>query len=193
MCAAPAAARGQHEGRGNFPRPRRCVAAAAGLRHSRAPHRKALASQLTRQASLDARAVPLLYCAGRAQRRRRFRADGRVGKAENLRAYESGVALRLPPQVQNGGSSSSPAFLCGHRVSCILISIILVWRKPNRMMGPPPPLQGGRRRRTRERASLAGRVALRTTARSVFAPCSKLEPLLERPGHSPAQLVFPQV
>ncbi len=40
----------------------------------------------------------ILDCAGRAQRRRRFRTEGRAGVVENFRTSESGVALRLPPQ-----------------------------------------------------------------------------------------------
>ena len=78
-------------------------------------------------------------------------------------------------------------------IPCILISIFLVWRKPNRKMGPPFPLQGEGRRRTWERESLAGPVALRPKARSAFARWSKLEPLLERVGLLPARLVSRQV
>ncbi len=43
-------------------------------------------------------AVRVMDCAGRAQRRRRFRADGDSRVENNFRACESGVALRFPPQ-----------------------------------------------------------------------------------------------
>ena len=77
--------------------------------------------------------------------------------------------------------------------SCILISIFLVRLTPKRKMELPSGLQAGGQRFTRERLTLAGSQALRGAARSTWTPRSKLEPLLEHAGLSPAGLVFPQV
>jgi len=76
---------------------------------------------------------------------------------------------------------------------CILIFIFLVLRQQNWKLEPPSCLQAGRRRRTRERSILAGPLALRQPACSVFASWSKLEPLHERAGLQPARLVSLQV
>jgi hypothetical protein len=76
---------------------------------------------------------------------------------------------------------------------CILNFIFLVCHKPNEKMRPSSPLQGGGGRRSRERAPLAGLVALRPGARSAFARWSKLEPLPERFGLQPWRLVSEQV
>ena len=78
-------------------------------------------------------------------------------------------------------------------ITCILISIFLVWRKPNRKMGPPFPLQGEGRRRTWERESLAGPVFLLARVvhihdQTALRPEQFQEPvlpLLKDPLHSP--------
>jgi hypothetical protein len=54
-------------------------------------------------------AAALLDCAGRAQRRRRFRTGANGSSRRELWARESGVALRLPPQSKTRKVRVSPA------------------------------------------------------------------------------------
>jgi hypothetical protein len=104
------------------------------------------------------------------------------------------AALRCSQLSCGNPIASGGSVALGNSLSACILNFILVdRRKPISKVMPLRPLQGAQRRRTRERSPLAGLVALRSEARSVFAHCPKLEPLPEHFGLQPKRLVSLQV
>ena len=81
--------------------------------------RRALVWSVDKMENQRGKELRVMDCAGRAQRRQRLRADNEWGKFNALRACESGVALRFPPQSKTISAQPRPAcqqssFSLGH-------------------------------------------------------------------------------